>query len=189
MREDAVLTHVLTETLLDELIKALALSPTQPIRRAIAWITGTAIQRFGMLASELDCVVGKEGIAGAARWLLPWFVRSHSAQGVEKIPLTGPLVIASNLVAGGIPVNNSSRGIIATIPISAPPGSQINYSPTNVIWFDAQELIGGQRSNLQFSLLDQNLREAPTGGESYSFVILIRWHDLLSTGHLPLRPA
>ena len=43
------------------------------------------------------------------------------------------LVIASNLVAGGIPVNNSSRGIIATIPISAAPGSQINYSPTNVI--------------------------------------------------------
>lgn len=96
MRRDAVVTHALQETLIDEMIKALALSPTQRIRKAISWMTGPAIERFTILASELDCVVGKEGIAGGARWLLPRFVRTYSAQGIEKIPPTGPLVIASN---------------------------------------------------------------------------------------------
>jgi hypothetical protein len=41
-------------------------------------------------------VVERQGLAGGARWLLPKFVKGHSAQGVENIPPTGPLVIASN---------------------------------------------------------------------------------------------
>jgi hypothetical protein len=96
MRQETVLTRVLTETLVDEIARALALSPSQSIRKLIAFLTGTAIRRFIQLASELDGVVEKEGIPGGARWLLPRFVRAHSAQGVEVIPPTGPLVIASN---------------------------------------------------------------------------------------------
>ncbi|RPI90790.1 MAG: hypothetical protein EHM40_17500, partial [Chloroflexi bacterium] len=41
-------------------------------------------------------VVEKEGVAGGARWLLPRFVKGHSARGLENIPPAGPLVIASN---------------------------------------------------------------------------------------------
>ena len=96
MRQDAVLTHVLTKTLVDELVKALGLPQTSPIRRMMAWTAGKAIRRFARLASELDCVVEKDGLAGGARWLLPRFVKGHSARGVENIPATGPLVIASN---------------------------------------------------------------------------------------------
>lgn len=97
-------------------------------------------------------------------------------------------VISSNLVGNGIPVNSSSRGIIATVPINVSPGSQINYSPQNVIWFNAPELIGSQRSNMQFALLDEDLRVAATGGNPYAFTIMIKYHVLLSTGVLPLRP-
>jgi hypothetical protein len=96
MRQDTVLTRVLTEALVEEIAKALALSSSQSIRKLIAFLAGTAIQRFVQIASELDCVVAQEGIAGGARWLLPRFVKAHSAQGVEVIPPTGPLVIASN---------------------------------------------------------------------------------------------
>lgn len=96
-------------------------------------------------------------------------------------------IIASNLVAAGIPVNSSSRGVIATIPINAAPGSQINFSPTNVVWFDASDLIGTQRSNLQFSLLDQDLRPAGTGGNSYTFTVNIRHHMYIGTGTIPLK--
>jgi hypothetical protein len=96
MREDASFPRLLTETLIDEMVKALALPQTQRIRRIISALTGKAIQRFTELASDLDCVVGREGIAGGARWLLPRFVKGHAAQGVENIPPTGPLVIASN---------------------------------------------------------------------------------------------
>jgi len=98
-------------------------------------------------------------------------------------------LIASNLVASGIPVNNVSRGIISTIPINVSPGSQVNYSPTNVIWFDAPDLIGTQRSNLQFSLLDQNLRATPTAGDAYSVTVMIRYHSYLGTGVIPIKPA
>lgn len=96
MREEAVLTRVLTETLINEIVKALGLPSTHRIRRIIASLTGRAIRRFAGLASDLDCVIEREGLAGGARWLLPRFVKGHFAQGVENIPPTGPLVIASN---------------------------------------------------------------------------------------------
>jgi hypothetical protein len=98
-------------------------------------------------------------------------------------------IIASNLVSQGIPVNSQSRGIIGTVPISVAPGSQINYSPQNVVWFDCGELIGSPKINMTFSLLDQDLRPTPTAGDSYSFVILIKYHILLAQGTLPLKPA
>jgi hypothetical protein len=94
--EDTALTTVLTHSLISEMIKALALPETQRTRRLVAWLTGRAIRRFAELASVLDCVVEREGIPGGARWLLPRFVKAHAAQGVEKIPPTGPLVIAAN---------------------------------------------------------------------------------------------
>jgi hypothetical protein len=88
--------HTLTENLVQEITKALALPQTQMIRKIIALLTGRAMRRFTELASELDCVVEKECLAGGARWLLPRFVKGHSAQGLDHIPPTGPLVIASN---------------------------------------------------------------------------------------------
>ncbi len=93
---DTILTNVLAETLVSEITKALALPQTKAIRQVIAALVRKPIRGFTELASELDCVVGEEGIAGGARWLLPRFVKGHSARGIENIPPTGPLVIASN---------------------------------------------------------------------------------------------
>lgn len=90
------LTSLLTENLVCEIAKALALPPTPRIRKMISSLAGRAIRGFTELAAELDCVVGEEGIAGGARWLLPRFVKGHSARGVENIPPVGPLVVASN---------------------------------------------------------------------------------------------
>jgi hypothetical protein len=96
MDEHITLTKVLTETLVYEMTKALALPQTERIRKIVAALAGRAIQRFAELGAELDCVVEREGVAGGARWLLPRFVKGHSARGIENIPPTGPLVIASN---------------------------------------------------------------------------------------------
>lgn len=90
------LTNILTENLVYEMTKALALPQTEGIRKIITLLAGRAIRRFTELASELDSVVGQDGIAGSARWLLPRFVQGYSARGVENIPPVGPLVIASN---------------------------------------------------------------------------------------------
>ena len=54
MREDAVLTRVMTETLVNEMVNALGLPSTQRRRRTVASLTGRAIRRFTALASELD---------------------------------------------------------------------------------------------------------------------------------------
>lgn len=90
------LRNILTENLVYEMTKALALPQTPWIRNVIASLSGRAIRRFTELAAELDCVVKEEGLAGGARWLLPLFVKEHSARGIEHIPPSGPLVIASN---------------------------------------------------------------------------------------------
>jgi hypothetical protein len=89
-------TNALTETLVFEIIKALALPQTQMVREIIGLLAGQPARRFSELALELDRVVEQDGLAAGARWLLPRFVRSHSACGVENIPTEGPLVIASN---------------------------------------------------------------------------------------------
>lgn len=96
MDKPMALTNVLRETLVYEMIKALALPQTKAVKKIVGSLAGKAIQGFAELASELDCVVGNEGLPGGARWLLPRFVKGHSARGVENIPPTGPLVIASN---------------------------------------------------------------------------------------------
>lgn len=97
-------------------------------------------------------------------------------------------IISSNLVSQGIPVNNQSQGIITTVPINVSPGSQINYQPQNVIWFDMTELIGSYKLNMQFNLLNQDLEATPTGGEFWQFTLLVKYNILLSTSVLPLKP-
>ena len=83
-------------------------------------------------------------------------------------------IIASNIVSQGIPINDKSRGIIGTVPISSRPGKEINYDPQNVVWFDCKELIGGQKRNMTFNLLNQSLQATPTSGEYWSFTLAFK---------------
>jgi len=88
--------HTLSETLIYELIKAFALPKTQVSDKFIRLIFGKAAHAPAEVGIGLDCAVAEGGIPEGARWLLPRFVKSHSACGVENIPVHGPLVIASN---------------------------------------------------------------------------------------------
>ena len=55
MREDAVLTRILTTSLINEIVKARGLPSTQHLRRIVASLSGMAIRRFTALAPDLDC--------------------------------------------------------------------------------------------------------------------------------------
>jgi hypothetical protein len=96
--------------------------------------------------------------------------------------------IRSSMVNNGLPLNNVGSGIIAAIPITAKPGSQINYAPTIPIPVDASNLIGTTLQFISFDLLDQDLRFVNTVGEYYSVTLAIRYKLLLTTESLPMVP-
>ena len=88
--------HALTETLIYELAKAFALPGSELSKKLIRLTFGKAARATAKVGIGLDCAVAEGGLPAGARWLLPRFVKSHSACGVENIPASGPLVIASN---------------------------------------------------------------------------------------------
>jgi len=88
--------NTLAETLIHELLKAFALPRSQLANRLVRLIFGSAARVTAEVGMRLDCVIAEGGLPAGARWLLPRFVKSHSACGVEGIPAGGPLLIASN---------------------------------------------------------------------------------------------
>ena len=96
-------------------------------------------------------------------------------------------LITSDIVSNGVPINNNGRGIIAAIPINAPPGNECNYDPQNPVWVDASGLIGMSKQNFNFQLRDQSLRTVSTN-EIYTFTVKIRYSIVLSSEKMPLKP-
>jgi hypothetical protein len=86
----------LSDILINELRKALSLPPTRQIDQSIRLVFGRAADHFSALAVGLDRIVAERGVASGARWVLPRFVNGYAARGLENIPASGPLVIASN---------------------------------------------------------------------------------------------
>lgn len=72
---------------------------------------------------------------------------------IEYFTITTP-----NLVVGGLPINNRTFGILHKHIISAPVGSQSNYSPRHPSVVDASNLKGRSIQNWQFALRDQQNR-------------------------------
>lgn len=65
----------------------------QTVLRPLLWYPA---HRFARLAAEFDRRVAVEGLTAAMRWLLPMFVSETRVYGLEHVPTSGPLVIASN---------------------------------------------------------------------------------------------
>jgi hypothetical protein len=82
--------------------------------------------------------------------------------------------IRSN-ICNGLMVNRATSGVIAAIPITARPGSRINFDPRQLTWIPCQELSGTSRTQLNFQLGNQDLAATPTAGEIYTFVVQVRW--------------
>jgi len=97
-------------------------------------------------------------------------------------------LISSDIVPDGIPINNQSFGVLVNVPITATPGSQILYAPSNIVWSDANSLIGQTKQFLNFRLTNQSLVPVNTVGETYQFTLVLRWSMLITDQKLPLKP-
>ena len=95
--------------------------------------------------------------------------------GEARLNRVNLFLITSDLVTTGIPVNALARGVLGQVPINVNPGEQETFQPNNIQWFDASELIGRPRMNVRFALSNQDLSPVPTAGESFSFVLQLRY--------------
>jgi hypothetical protein len=100
MKKQDTQIHALGETLVFDLTKAFGLPQNKYAMSMVRLLFGRAVGTAAEIGVGMDCAVAEGGIAAGARWLLPCFVKAYEARGVERIPSSGPLVIASNHPAG-----------------------------------------------------------------------------------------
>jgi Acyltransferase len=87
---------IITESMIFDLTKALALPQTEFVKSVVRLVLGKVAHTAAEVAMEVDCAVAEGGAAAGARKSLPRFVKSYEARGIENIPPSGPLIIASN---------------------------------------------------------------------------------------------
>ena len=128
------------------------------------------------VASSIGPLLGFSAAPGDNPVVAPIAGFNAFSQGTAALNRNNSYRIRSTLVSGGIQSNAISGGVIAKIPIDQSPGSQINYSPQNPLWFSANELIGVGKQSLDFFLENQSGQPTPTAGEFYDFVVAFRYY-------------
>jgi hypothetical protein len=89
-----------TQTILDEIYKALGAS-TQPwYRRFLDPLLSIPINRFAGICVGLDQRIHSDGFTSAAKWTLPFFIEQVFFTGERSIPPQGPLLVISNHPGG-----------------------------------------------------------------------------------------
>ena len=88
--------EALSETILDELNKAIGFSKSSSVRRLLGPLFRPPAYRFAQHAYQFDLNVADYGFDQAARAVLPMFASQVDVQGLEYIPRNGPLLIVSN---------------------------------------------------------------------------------------------
>lgn len=99
-----------------------------------------------------------------------------TAQNVARFNQVSSFLIHMSGLNRGIPMNNSSSGILAEILIDKAAGSQLVFTPQNPIRIPCPELLGNGQNLLTFWLTDQDNRPVDTLGEFWSFVATLSWY-------------
>jgi hypothetical protein len=86
----------LRSALADELLRAFGLPKNARLQRIFGRLFHGLIEQFACGGQTFDQVVADEGLQPAADGLLDRFCTSYSADGLETIPLQGPLLVVSN---------------------------------------------------------------------------------------------
>jgi hypothetical protein len=108
--------------------------------------------------------------------LLGWAAGIYTFTAGETIFGAGPAAFNRNNtylitsdICQGLRYNSRARNIIGVVPINQPPGSLLNYDPSNLIRVPADDMRGVTVSNARFALKNQDFQATPTANELYSF--------------------
>ncbi len=101
----------LTDAVLREMLRALGRAPDGVARRLLGPVLRPPAARFARLMAAADARVAQSGMTAAADWLLQQLVQGVHVRGADALPLTGPLLAASNH-----PGAYDSAVIIASLP-------------------------------------------------------------------------
>ncbi|MFC2028671.1 1-acyl-sn-glycerol-3-phosphate acyltransferase [Chloroflexota bacterium] len=94
--EARTISEQLADSFLEQLALAMKLSHTGLVRNLLGILFHKAAMYMAQKSLELDERTRRDGPVQAADWLLQHFAAAHTADGTEKIPESGPLIIAAN---------------------------------------------------------------------------------------------
>ncbi len=103
--------EMVTTRLVEEVFFALGLSKTGFACRNFGWMLRPIAKRLADMFVPFDQDLGKYGTQAACGSFIPYFVQEVKARGMENIPTSGPVVVASNH-----PGAYDSFAIISKIP-------------------------------------------------------------------------
>jgi len=92
----STLTNQLRESLHDEIITAIGLPRSWLTRSVIRGLFQGVTDRLAYLAASFDQITKEEGLSAASEWALTHFCTGYQVHGIEHIPKSGPLLVASN---------------------------------------------------------------------------------------------
>ena len=97
--------------IIDEIVRAMGLSPSGAVRRLIGPLFRLPARRLAGLLARADGEAPSSGLPGAARSALADLALEPVVRGADRVPERGPLVIASNH-----PGAYDSLAIMASVP-------------------------------------------------------------------------
>ena len=93
---DLNLANQIQEDISEEIFKAAKIPEIKLLRRAIQPFIKLPVRRFSEFIARIDALIEKFGFVYASRIALKGLCQDLTSLGAEKIPLKGPLIIASN---------------------------------------------------------------------------------------------
>ena len=130
----------------------------------VEWIVGSMFELTGFTSGQF---------VPAAGFTTGQF--SELAPNVANFSDVSSFLLGTDLVTNGIPVGNAERQVIANPLINVPPGSQINFSPDNIIRVPAQNLAGKNINQALFFITDQLGRSLDFNGEDFTILFEIQY--------------
>ncbi len=86
------------------------------------------------------------------------------------------LIDCSLCSGNGIPINQNSSNIIASVPITVAPGSLLVYSPFNSVKTNCDTLIGSPTNNVRVRITDQEGRDIDMLDDPWSITVIIKYY-------------